>query len=166
MGGIEYIMSLLVPSGLVETISPGAYNVHPHTPGFGGEIAWNDIQAIRTLNGIIRNQNRELAASHGVELSDLERLYGLPQEEVDILAGDDIYLHLISKKLIPYILPMDKDFFPTEGYNKHDHVNDFNGGAVIGAGNHDHRGAGYAGYAFAVFHPGTKIPLRSMRIDV
>lgn len=158
-------MSFQTPSGLVATHSPGAYNIHPHTPGFGGEIAWNDIQAIKTINGMIRNQNRELAASHGVELSDLERLYDITPEEVEELSSTDLYLYKISKLLIPYVLPIDKDFFPTEGYNKHDHVNDFNGGAVIGAGNHDHRGAGYGGFSFATYHPGTKIPLRTMRID-
>jgi hypothetical protein len=157
---------MLVPSGLITEHSPGAYNIHPHTPGFGGEIAWNDIQAIKTINGVIRNQNREIALQHNLQLEELEIIYDTPLEDAVELTGRDLYLYRISRQLIPYVLPMDPSGYPSDSYNKHDHVNEFSGGAIHGAGNHDHRGAGYAGYSFSVYHPGTRIPLKSYIIEV
>ena len=55
--------------------------------------------------------------------------------------------------------------YPSQGYNQHDHSNEFMGGAIVGVGNHTHLGVGYAGYAFAVYFPGSYVPLRSLRIE-
>jgi len=47
----------------------------------------------------------------------------------------------------------------SEGYNKHYHTSDYDGGWV-GTPMHDHRdnSAGGGGFAFAVYHPGTAMP--------
>ena len=47
----------------------------------------------------------------------------------------------------------------SEGYNQHHHTSEFDGGIIPGVmGNHDHRDNAHGGFAFAVFHPATKVP--------
>lgn len=48
----------------------------------------------------------------------------------------------------------------SEGYNKHYHTSEFDGGLAVGLGPHDHRSndPGYGGFAFSCYHPGTAIP--------
>ena len=47
----------------------------------------------------------------------------------------------------------------SEGYNKHYHTSEFDGGAIPGVGAvHDHRDNAHGGFAFAVYHPSTGIP--------
>ena len=48
----------------------------------------------------------------------------------------------------------------TEGYNQHHHTSEFDGGIIPGImGVHDHRDNVHGGFAFAVFHPATSVPL-------
>lgn len=47
--------------------------------------------------------------------------------------------------------------YPTVGYNQHHHTSEFDGGLVYGAGLHAHSGPSDAGFAFAVYHPGTSL---------
>ena len=143
-------------SGVIQYPTPGAFNTHPHAPGFGGEIAWNDIQAIRWLNGEIYRHNFNLVKQHNPDWSIDDVFAATPQDPIK---------WALKQMLVPYVYPMDGNGYPVQGYNQHDHTNEFFGGAIIGAGAHDHRGVGYGGYAFAVYHPGTRIPLRSLRID-
>lgn len=49
-------------------------------------------------------------------------------------------------------------FMATEGYGKHYHTSDLDGGYIPGAGPHDHRDNFNGGFAFAIYHPGTGIP--------
>lgn len=47
----------------------------------------------------------------------------------------------------------------TEGYNKHYHTSEYDGGLIVGLGPHDHRdNVTGGGFAFAVYHPGTGLP--------
>jgi len=46
----------------------------------------------------------------------------------------------------------------TEGYNKHYHTSEFDGGYISGLGPHDHRDVNSGGYAFACYHPGSSLP--------
>jgi hypothetical protein len=51
---------------------------------------------------------------------------------------------------------------PTEGYNKHYHTSEFDGGMLPGIMNvHDHRDNYNGGFAFAVFAPATPLPMIS-----
>ena len=48
----------------------------------------------------------------------------------------------------------------TEGYNQHHHTSEFDGGVIAGVGGiHDHRDNKHGGFAYAVFHPGTSVPM-------
>ena len=48
----------------------------------------------------------------------------------------------------------------TEGYNQHYHTSEFDGGVLPGAkGIHNHLDNVNGGFAFAVFHPGTEVPI-------
>jgi hypothetical protein len=48
----------------------------------------------------------------------------------------------------------------SEGYNRHYHTSEYDGGFIPGMGPHDHRSndPAYGGFAFAVYHPGTALP--------
>jgi len=47
----------------------------------------------------------------------------------------------------------------TEGYNKHRHTSEFDGGVIPGAvGIHNHSDNNNSGFAFAVLHPSTSLP--------
>jgi len=158
----------VAPSGLVaqmiEEPVPGSWNNHFHAPGFGGEIAWNDIDAIRKINGEIYRQNFNMIKSYDANLT----VSGVEAAEPSWAESANDNLKLLwelKQKLQPYVIPIDPSGYPSQGYNRHAHTNDLFGGAIIGAGDHDHRGVGYAGFAFAVYHPGTHIPLRSLRLD-
>lgn len=157
---------MLEPSGLIREINPGSYNIHPHIPGFGGEIAFNDIEAIKTINGMIKLQNQEIAAQYQINLGVLQSYRDIPFSEYESLSNEDKFRYKISKKLIPYVLALDPSGYPSEGYNMHDHSNMFNGGAIVGAGFHTHQGVGNQGFAFACFAPGYSGPTRTLRIDV
>ncbi len=140
------------PSGAVrQQMSDDISHVHGHSPKFGGSIVWNDIQQIAQMNGIIQQINRRRA----------QYIFNPVEYQSYLLSEDKIYF----PGKLPYISGLDSDGYPVQGYNMHNHKNDFDGGAIAGAGNHDHRGVGYGGFAFAVFHPGTSVPLRSYRIE-
>lgn len=140
------------PSGaMIQNIPQDADMIHSHSPSFGGEIAWNDVQQIAAMNTMIRRANRQLA----------RRVLTITEFDEYKLAEDDYYFN----GKLPYIRTLDPSGYPQQGYNIHTHKNNFDGGYLAGAGNHDHRGAGYGGFAFAVYHPGTEIPLRSYRIE-
>ena len=140
------------PSGaVVQDMSDDIGFAHGHSPKFGGNLAWNDIQQIAQMNGMIRLMNRRRA-----------QLIFKPSEYQAYIADEDG--QYFPGKL-PYISSLDPSGYPQQGYNMHGHKNDFDGGFLAGAGNHDHRGVGYGGFAFAVYHPGTEIPLRSYRIE-
>lgn len=47
---------------------------------------------------------------------------------------------------------------PTEGYNKHYHTSEYDGGYLPGLGVHDHRDNNHGGFCYAVFHPATAVP--------
>jgi len=48
----------------------------------------------------------------------------------------------------------------TQGFNRHYHTSEFDGGLVTGLGPHDHRSnePGHGGFAFSCYHPGTALP--------
>jgi hypothetical protein len=54
---------------------------------------------------------------------------------------------------------------PSRGFNKHHHTSFADGGAIFGAGIHTHLGNLDGGYAFAVYHPGTTIPLLPFEVE-
>lgn len=140
------------PSGQpVQTVSDSAALLHTHSPDFGGEIAWNDIQQVATMNAMIRLTNRRMA----------QRVLTIEEFNLYIVDEDNYYFN----GKLPYIRPLDPDGYPQQAYNVHTHKNNFDGGFLAGAGNHDHRGVGHGGFAFAVYHPGTSVPLRSYKIE-
>lgn len=47
----------------------------------------------------------------------------------------------------------------TEAYNRHGHTSEYDGGYIPGSGPHDHRDTLHGGFAFAVYHPGTDLPM-------
>ena len=104
-------------------------NEHWHTPSTGGEICWNDLQFIARINAIIYRMNHTTDRYNKI-LDD----------------GSDHIPYLAAPKT------------PTQGYNTHHHLNEFDGGAIIGAGVHDHRDNAHGGFAYAVYHPGTSLP--------
>lgn len=154
------------PSGLINEIIPGAWNVHNHSPGMGGEIAWNDIMGIRDYNGLIKQRNQNLIDSYGLTGANGDLTFEELEQYVSDESDPDNQLKLsLKRKMVPYVFPLDPYGYPSQGYNQHDHSNEFMGGTIVGAGNHDHRGAGYGGLSFACYHPGSHIPLRSLRIE-
>lgn len=52
----------------------------------------------------------------------------------------------------------------TEGYNKHGHSSEMDGGYIPGRGIHNHSSNFDGGLAFAVFHPGTGLPQQRFAI--
>lgn len=154
---------MIVPSGLIEDISPGAQNISPHIPNWGGEVAWNDIQAIKIINGTIRNQNKEIAAQHRISLEVLEAIYGADPGDLD---NDQLNVYRIAKTLIPYVLPINKDWFPSVGYSQHNHSSEYDAGVVLGIGRHFHIGVGSDNFAFAVYKPPSSVPLSNLVIEV
>ena len=141
-----------VPSGqiIIGPTSDGSF-LHDHSPEFGGEISWNDIQTVKKLNAQIKLINRERA-----------RLF-MPFDKWNTYLLNEDGLYFPGK--IPYIRSMDPSGFPVQAYNQHSHVNEYDGGYIAGAGNHDHRDFSHGGLAFSCFHPGNRLPLRNVRIE-
>lgn len=143
----------------IAQIVSDAFYTHPHIPKWGGEIAWNDIQAIGQLNANITLLNRERAKLFLPQTSTLPYASGTYQYYME---HEDSY-YFPGK--LPYIRPLDPSGFVSQGFNQHGHTGPGDGGSIVGAGNHDHYNNSRGGFSFAVMAPGTGIPMRNVVIE-
>ena len=107
---------------------------------------------------------KAIQAVHSLSDEDLEMLFAVasPNHSHDgtqsPIAWNDVqairYYNEFSSDGLYLTLPT----VPTEGYNKHYHTSEYDGGFLPGLGIHDHRDNAHGGFAFCVFHPATAVP--------
>lgn len=85
----------------------------------------------------------------------LERLH-FHDSSASEIAWNDVQAIQMMNALLGYNIPVPDQ--ASEGFNKHYHTSDYDGGFLPGTGPHDHRDNANGGFAFAIYHPGTAVP--------
>ena len=116
------------------------------------------MTAKQLASGLVRT----MADAYGASRTDLQR-WRIPQSALHFhdnstsqIAFNDVQAVMLHNEAMGTTLPV--PLMPTEGYNTHGHTSQFDGGWIPGAGPHDHRDNFNGGFAFAIFHPGTRLP--------
>ena len=112
------------------------------------QLASGLIRAIRTARNIPMAEVKDWRIAEGKL-----HCHDASQGEIawnDIMAIQFYNEHTAENIPVPLVA--------TEGYNKHYHRSEYDGGYIPGMGPHDHRDNYNGGFAFAVYHPGTKLP--------
>ena len=124
----------------------------------------SEMKLVRyTAKQLASNLLRQIAAAHGASTEDMKRwrmdmskihFHDASQGEI---AWNDVQAIQMYNAIAGMSVPVPD--MATEGYNKHYHTSEYDGGMIIGMSIHDHRDAVTgSGFAFAVFHPGTALP--------
>jgi len=108
---------------------------------------------------------RQIALAYGDTRDDMERYQGNLASMMHFhdtsgteIAWNDVQVISMYNAVMGENLPV--PMMATEGYNRHYHTSEFDGGLVVGLGPHDHRSGdpGYGGFAFSIWHPGCALP--------
>lgn len=125
-----------------------------------------DLKLIQyTAKQLTSSLLRQLALAHGISTSDMQS-WRMPLDRLHFhdgsmseIAWNDVQAIQLFNQMMGDKVPVPE--VASEGYNKHYHTSEFDGGLMLGTlGPHDHRSEdpNYGGFAFAVYHPGTAVP--------
>ena len=115
--------------------------------------------AKQMASGLIKS----IALAHGYTSEDLKR-WRLELSKIHFhdssgteIAWNDVQAIQMWNAIMGEDVPVPA--MASEGFNKHGHTSEFDGGLIVGLGPHDHRDAVTGGgFAFAVYHNGTALP--------
>ena len=107
---------------------------------------------------------RQIALASGITANEMLQ-WRMDLSKVHFHDSSSTQIAFNDVQAIQYYNAISGDYVPvptqaSEGYNKHYHASEFDGGLVVGLGPHDHRSndPAYGGFAFAVYHPGSAVP--------
>jgi len=106
------------------------------------------VRAVNLANGIAE-------ADQGDRMIDLSKLHFHDDSTAQIVFNDVQaikQLNALTGDNIPVPL------VATEGYNAHGHSSPYDGGWIPGRGVHSHTSNFDGGFAFAILHPGSRVP--------
>ena len=115
------------------------------------QLASNLLRQIALANGISAEEMKEWR-------TDLSKILHFHDSSTTEIAWNDVQAISMFNAITGEEVPVPDT--ATEGYNRHYHTSEYDGGLIIGLGPHDHRSndPSYGGVAFAVYHPGTALP--------
>jgi glyoxylate utilization-related uncharacterized protein len=118
-----------------------------------------DLTARQLASGLIR----AICAAQGVSSEDAKTAFRIPWHKMHFhdasqaeIAWNDVQAIKSYNEVTGENIPV--PLVATEGYNRHYHRSETDGGYIAGMGPHDHRDNFNGGICFAAFHPGTALP--------
>jgi hypothetical protein len=124
----------------------------------------DDAQLVlKTAKQIASSLVKTIVAAHGLnntqkyDLRHHEATIHFHDDSTNQIAWNDVQAIIMHNELTGEDLSV--PLMASEGYNQHGHTGPYDGGWIPGMGIHDHRdNVSGAGFAFAVYHPGTGLP--------